>query len=51
VYVKLKYPGIYDGGMQDLEIEWLPVGTEFIIKEHDGAETIEIKNDIIWYTA
>jgi len=51
VYVKLKYPGIYDGGMRDLEIEWLPVGTEFIIKEHDGAETIEIKSDIIWYRA
>ena len=51
VYVKLKYPGIYNGGMRDLEIEWLPVGTEFIIKEHDGAETIEIKSDIIWYQA
>ena len=51
VYVKLKYPGIYDGGMRDLEIEWLPVGAEFIIKEHDGAETLEIKDDIIWYTA
>jgi len=51
VYVTLKYPGIYDGGIVGLKIEWLPVGTEFIIKEHDGAETIEIKSDIVWYRA
>jgi len=51
MYVKLKYPGIYIGGMRDLEIEWLPEGTEFIIKEYDGSETLEIKQDIIWHKA
>jgi hypothetical protein len=50
-YVTLKYPGIYDGGMRDLAVAWLPVGTEFDIKEYDGAETLEIKDDIIWYKA
>ena len=51
VYVKLKYPQIYAGGMPDLEIRWLPVGTEFIITEHDGAETLRLKDDIVWYKA
>ena len=51
VYVTLKYPNVYTGGMEGLKIEWLPVGTEFIIKEHDGAETIEIKSDIVWHRA
>ena len=51
MFVKLKYPNIYTGGMRDLEVKWLPVGTEFDIKEYDGAETLEIKDDIIWYKA
>jgi hypothetical protein len=51
MFVTLKYPGIYAGGMRDLEVKWLPVGTEFDIKEYDGAETLEIKDDIIWYKA
>ena len=51
VYVKLKYPNIYLGGMRDLQIEWLPEGTEFIVNEYDGSETLEIKSDIIWHKA
>jgi hypothetical protein len=51
VYVKLKYPQIYAGGMQDLQIEWLPEGTEFIINEYDGNESLEVKSDIVWHRA
>ena len=51
VYVKLKYPQIYAGGMQDLQIEWLPEGTEFIINEYDGNESLEVKSDIVWHKA
>lgn len=51
VYVKLKYPDIYTGGMRDLQIEWLPQGTEFIIEEYDGSERLQRKNDIVWYRA
>ena len=51
VYVKLKYPNIYLGGMRDLQIEWLPEDTEFIIEEYDGAETLRLKDDIVWYRA
>lgn len=50
-YVKLKYSDIYDGGMRDLTVVWLAVGTEFQINEYDGAESIEIKDDVIWMTA
>ena len=50
-YVTLKYPGIYESGMRDLAVAWLPVGTNFRIKEYDGAESIEVKDDIPWMTA
>jgi hypothetical protein len=50
-YMELKYPEIYKGGMRDLEIEWLPVGTEFRISEYDGAESIELKDDTGWLVA
>jgi len=50
-YMELKYPEIYKGGMRDLEIEWLPVGTEFKISEYDGAESIELKDDTGWLVA
>ena len=50
-YVALKYPGIYTGGMKDLAVAWLPVGTEFQISEHDGAENIEVKDNQRWFVA
>jgi hypothetical protein len=50
-YVTLKYPGLYTGGMKDLAVAWLPVGTEFQINEYDGAESIEIKGEVKWMTA
>ena len=50
-YVTLKYPGLYTGGMPQLAVAWLSVGTEFRIEEYDGAESIKIKNEIDWITA
>ena len=50
-YVTLKYPGLYDGGMRDLEIVWLDVGTEFRINEYDGSESVEVKEEMFWLTA
>ena len=50
-YVTLKYPGIYMGGMKELAVAWLPVGTEFRIGEYDGAESIEVKEDTDWIMA
>jgi len=51
VYVSLKYPDIYDGGMRDLEIAWLDVGAEFRIREYDGSESIEVKEELMWLVA
>ena len=50
-YVTLKYPGEYFGGLDALEIEWIPVGTEFQIDEYDGSETIRYKDQERWITA
>jgi hypothetical protein len=38
--------GINVGGAFDLQIEWIPVGSEFIIQNHDGFETIIMKDKI-----
>ena len=50
-YVALKYPEIYKGGMMDLEVAWIPESTLFRINEYDGAESIEVKEDIDWFVA
>lgn len=50
-YMELKYPEVFKGGMMDLEIEWVPVGTEFRIYEYDGSESIELKEELNWLTA
>lgn len=50
-YVTLKYPNAYLRGLEGLEIEWLPIGTEFRIDEYDGAEVIKYKDNERWITA
>ena len=50
-YITLKYPGKYFGSLDTLAIRWIPVGTEFIIDEYDGSETIRYKESIPWLTA
>lgn len=50
-YMELKYPEVFKGGVRDLEIEWIPVGTEFRIHEYDGSESIELKEELNWLTA
>ncbi len=34
------YPGIYLGGLDNLRIRWVPVGTRFYIHEYDGSERV-----------
>ena len=50
-YVTLKYPNIYDGGMWELKVAWIPEGAMFRINEYDGDESIELKDDADWFTA
>ena len=48
---KIKYPDSYLGGLMDLQVRWLPVGTQFRVTEYDGNEDIEINTEIDWITA
>jgi hypothetical protein len=51
-YVTLRWTGaVVRSGVDDLEIEWVPEGVEFVIEEYDGAETIVFKNEVKWITA
>lgn len=42
---------VYCGGVEDLVIEWMPVGTQFKINEYDGSESIQYKENDYWVTA
>lgn len=35
-----KFPDEYKGGLDQVCVEWLPVGTRFSINEYDGSESI-----------
>jgi hypothetical protein len=50
-YVTMRFPEAYDGGVEDLVVQWVPVGTAFRIHEYDGSESIEIKEEINWVVA
>ena len=50
-YVAMRYPDIYTGGMEDLTVSWLPVGTLFRIHEYDGSESLEVKEEMDWLVA
>jgi hypothetical protein len=41
----------YAGGAMDVEIRWVPVGTELIITEYDGAESLQYKDSFDWHKA
>ena len=47
----VKYPEAYIGGLANLEVRWLPVGTQFRVLEYDGFEQVEIESEIEWITA
>ena len=50
-YVLLKYPNFYTGGMHNLTIKWIPVGTEFRIDEYDGNESVVTRDQDNWFVA
>ena len=49
-YCKTAHPDLLLGGTEQLQIEWLPVGTAFKIEEYDGYESIEYQ-DTDWHVA
>lgn len=38
---------VYCGGVEDLEVEWIPIGTKFYISEYDGHEEIVSGDSLI----
>ena len=50
-YMILKYPNVYLGTLEDLRITWIPEGTEFVIDEYDGSESILFKDKVSWIKA
>ena len=45
-YMKTKGVEAYTGGWKDIRVEFLPKGTQFIIEEYDGNESISILDKI-----
>ena len=50
-YVALRWSDANILGVDDLEVEWIPEGVDFIINEYDGAETLVFKDRMKWITA
>jgi hypothetical protein len=46
-----RYPDGYLGGLDDVQVTWLPVGTKFRVNEYDGAESLELESDVEWAVA
>lgn len=42
---------ISENAIKNLEVAWLPVGTEFRIEEYDGHETIVRRDQVQWEVA
>ena len=51
LYCKTVYGDHYYAGACDLEVAWVPTGTEFVIDDFDGNETITFKTEVKWITA
>ena len=51
LYCKTVYGDHYYAGSCDLEVAWVPTGTEFVIDDFDGNESITFKDKVKWITA
>ena len=50
-FVESNWEDVYTGGVQDLMVVWVPEGSEFIIEEYDGSESLMLKTDYNWIKA
>jgi len=50
-YLETTYPDGYFGGLADLKVSWIAVGTRFIVHDYDGYESIRNLDDFNWITA
>jgi len=51
LYCKTVYGDHYYAGASDLEVAWVPTGTEFVIDDFDGNESITFKDKVNWVVA
>ena len=51
VYINLKWPDAYMGGVDTLDVKWVPVGTKFQIGEYDGHENVIVFDEEDWLIA
>ena len=51
LYCREVYGDHYYGGASDLTVAWVPPGTEFVIEDYDGNESITFKDKVTWVTA
>lgn len=42
---------ILESALKNLEVTWLPVGTQFRIEEYDGHETVVLRDQVQWKVA
>jgi len=50
-YVMLRWSDANILGVDDLVVEWIPEGVDFVINEYDGAETLVFKDMMKWIRA
>jgi hypothetical protein len=50
-YVEDTYPGTPGENMEDLDVVWVHIGSEFTVVEVDGRERILYKPRVNWLTA
>ena len=50
-YCSIAYTGLYDAGIYDLEVTWIPLGSQFLVEEYDGSESVVLRDETDWITA
>ncbi len=46
------WPNQYTGGLENVRVQWVDEGTQFLIDEYDGSESVVLRDDgEIWRTA
>ena len=48
---KRNWPNAYLGGLSDCIVEWVDAGTQFIVDEYDGSESITFQEGHQWQVA
>jgi len=49
-YIDKTYPDLFIGGMNQLQVKWIPEGTKFRIDEYDGSESLILQDEEHWIT-